>query len=155
MKLSGLNIYPVKALGGIALQNSYATDIGLAYDRRWMIVDIDGKFITQREFPILSQVSTSLSSNTLTCSFLNEVPENIQIHLDTILKESKEVQVWKSKLKAQILSPAINQWFSSILKKQCFVVYMANKKSRLRNFDHAPYSSHVSFCRWLSIFICK
>jgi uncharacterized protein YcbX len=48
MFLSEIWIYPVKSLGGIRLTESQVREKGLQYDRRWMIVDEKGKFLTQR-----------------------------------------------------------------------------------------------------------
>lgn len=145
MKLTGINIYPVKSLQGISLQNSFATKIGLSFDRRWMLVDQNGKFITQRTHPILSQIKTSLSDEKLICSLEKDNTEPIQILLNQALHDSKSVQVWKSELDAKVLPTAASQWFSSILKTNCSLVYMEDQTSRLRQFDQAPYESHVSF----------
>ena len=46
MRITGLNIYPVKSLGGIALADAVLTAEGLAWDRRWMVVDDVGRFVT-------------------------------------------------------------------------------------------------------------
>ncbi|MFN0034365.1 MAG: MOSC N-terminal beta barrel domain-containing protein, partial [Saprospiraceae bacterium] len=47
--LSEIWIYPIKSLGGIALQEAVPERRGLRYDRRWMLVDDTGRFVTQRE----------------------------------------------------------------------------------------------------------
>ena len=49
--LTQLHVYPVKSLGGIGLAQSDVCARGLRHDRRWMVVDPDGRFLTQREFP--------------------------------------------------------------------------------------------------------
>ncbi|MCC6411830.1 MAG: MOSC N-terminal beta barrel domain-containing protein, partial [Saprospiraceae bacterium] len=45
--LSSLHIYPVKSLGGIALEEATVEIRGLKYDRRWMLVDEEGMFVSQ------------------------------------------------------------------------------------------------------------
>ncbi|MGB5978952.1 MAG: MOSC domain-containing protein, partial [Cyclobacteriaceae bacterium] len=54
--ITDLYIYPVKSLGGIRLESSQVTNRGLAYDRRWMLVDCQGMFLSQRKHPRMSLV---------------------------------------------------------------------------------------------------
>ena len=58
MNLSEINIYPVKSLAGISLQEAKIEARGLQYDRRWMITDKQGKFFTQRELPKMATIKT-------------------------------------------------------------------------------------------------
>jgi uncharacterized protein YcbX len=60
--IASLHIYPVKSCRGIALETSPVGERGLAFDREWMIVDGDGRFVTQRELPRLALVEPSLTS---------------------------------------------------------------------------------------------
>ncbi len=62
MKISHLFIYPVKSCRGIALKEAIVLDEGLANDRRWMITDQAGRFITQRECPQMARLVTALDS---------------------------------------------------------------------------------------------
>src|SRR5262245_32095516 len=56
MKLSRLFVYPVKSLAGIELTGSDVDEFGLAGDRRWLVVDEHGEFITQRDLPQLALI---------------------------------------------------------------------------------------------------
>jgi len=49
VRVAGLWIYPVKSLGGVAVRAARVGDLGLEGDRRWMLVDAAGRFLTQRE----------------------------------------------------------------------------------------------------------
>jgi uncharacterized protein YcbX len=51
IRLSQLYIYPVKSMAGIPLATSEVDAMGLQHDRRWMLVDRDGQFMTQRTHP--------------------------------------------------------------------------------------------------------
>ena len=55
--VSALNIYPVKGLKGIALEEARCTDRGIEHDRRFMLVDPEGMFYTQREHPKMAKHS--------------------------------------------------------------------------------------------------
>lgn len=54
-------IYPIKSLAGISCQNAFAEEMGFENDRRWMLIDGDNQFITQREHRILSQFYPQIS----------------------------------------------------------------------------------------------
>lgn len=64
--LSGLYIYPVKSLSGIALDRATLTGEGLLMDRRWVVTDERGRFITQRDCPSMATLSTALDREHLT-----------------------------------------------------------------------------------------
>ena len=68
IKVTGLFIYPVKSMQGIALKRVQVTGKGFANDRRWMVVRSNGRFVTQRDMPRLALVRTSLDENGLVLS---------------------------------------------------------------------------------------
>lgn len=56
MRLAAIRRYPVKSLRGHSVKDGMVERIGLAGDRRWMVVDKLGKFLTQRQHPKLAQI---------------------------------------------------------------------------------------------------
>lgn len=62
-RIASLHIYPVKSCRGIDQQRARVTATGLEWDRRWMIVDGDGRFVTQRENPRLAGISTAIGAS--------------------------------------------------------------------------------------------
>src|SRR5215211_8528653 len=64
--LSGLYVYPIKSCAGISLQRSDLNATGLRHDRRWMLVDETGEFMSQRTHPRMALISTHLSAEYLT-----------------------------------------------------------------------------------------
>ena len=54
LTVASLHIYPIKSLGGFAVEEAHITDRGFAHDRRWMLVTGDNVFITQREVPAMA-----------------------------------------------------------------------------------------------------
>ena len=63
--IAALFVYPVKSCRGIALSAAMVTERGLAHDREWMIVDAQGRFLTQREMPRLALITPALTSTAL------------------------------------------------------------------------------------------
>src|SRR5262245_1714700 len=66
LTLSALHVYPVKGLKGIDLGEARCTERGLEFDRRWMVVDADGEFLSQREMPKMATVWTDFADGALT-----------------------------------------------------------------------------------------
>lgn len=137
-----LLIYPVKSLGGIKLDQINATFEGFQYDRRWMIVDENGKFLTQREHPIMVKFKCKLTDSTVDVSYNNE---QISIPFDKTLSRSCKVSVWDSELIAQEVDEDIDAWFSSHLGQKVRLVKMTELSHRIKKFTKAPFESPVSF----------
>jgi uncharacterized protein len=66
--LSGLYVYPIKSCAGISLDSAELSATGLRHDRRWMLVDEAGEFMSQRAHPRMALISTHLSDEQLTVS---------------------------------------------------------------------------------------
>ena len=49
INVSELAIYPVKSFAQLPLTSARVEPFGLQHDRRWMVIDNNGKFITQRQ----------------------------------------------------------------------------------------------------------
>ena len=64
--VTGLFVYPVKAMRGIALDAARLTPEGLEHDRRFMVVRSNGRFVTQRDLPRLATIETRLEDNGVT-----------------------------------------------------------------------------------------
>ncbi len=141
-RISDLFIYPIKSLGGISIKSANALTEGFEYDRRWMLVDEKGKFLSQRELPLMSLFKCSLNEDHIRVDFKQD---NILIPSNTYSDVIKEVQVWKSNLKAQEVDPLISTWFSDLLDFKCKLVAMTEISRRNKEFIKPPFSTNVSF----------
>jgi uncharacterized protein YcbX len=65
IRITGLNVYPVKGCRGIAVESARVAATGFEHDREWLITRPDGRFITQREEPRLALIETALIDTTL------------------------------------------------------------------------------------------
>ncbi|MFV2055597.1 MAG: MOSC N-terminal beta barrel domain-containing protein, partial [Thiohalomonadales bacterium] len=79
ISVSALSIYPVKSLAGIALGSSRVEDFGLRHDRRWMLVDTNRKFISQRDQARMCLISTQLTEDSLQLSAAGLDPLSIDM----------------------------------------------------------------------------
>ena len=53
MRITGLRLFPVKSLGGVDLAESVLTALGLEGDRRWAVLDADGRTLSSKERAVL------------------------------------------------------------------------------------------------------
>jgi len=58
--ISQLWIYPIKSISGIAMESVQLEKRGFQYDRRWMLIDKDNHFITQRQYPKMTLIEPSV-----------------------------------------------------------------------------------------------
>jgi len=140
-QLTGLFIYPIKSLGGIEVESAEILEEGFKYDRRWMLVDEKGKFLSQRQLPKMSLFKCSFSGLRILVEYQGD---SIQIPFDQHSFNVLEVEVWGSKLKANEVDNEISNWFSKRLDVSCSLVTMTDVSSRMKEFVKPPFTSRVS-----------
>jgi len=141
--VSQLNVYPVKGLKGIAVDSSTATSRGLAHDRRFMVVDPAGGFLSQRELPRMATVWTEIAGAQL----LLAAPDcdEVSVPLEPSEGEPVRAEVWDSVCSAIAPSPAADRWLTEYLGRPCRLVYMPDSTRRLSNSRHAGADKLVGF----------
>lgn len=131
MKVQSIHIYPIKSLGGISLESCELTNRGLKMDRRYMLVDENYKFLTQREIPEMALFSLKLDGQKMVVKYAED---SMTIDQDeTGDWFSKRVKVWSSTIKAKHLNSNIDQWFSDRLGIKCYLAYMPDESKRTVN----------------------
>lgn len=116
MKISQLTVYPVKSLQGINVTQSDIYAHGLAWDRRWMLVDAQQRFVTQRQLPALATISVALTSEALVLSHPSVGP--IAISLSDPKGSLRLVKVWEDHCKALPEGDEVSRWLESALGEQ-------------------------------------
>jgi uncharacterized protein len=141
--LGGLYIYPIKSLKGIALEEAGVERRGLQMDRRWMLVDEENIFITQREHPRMATITLELAAEGLRASA--EGIEDLLIAYHTETTALASVRVWRSTCEAAFVSDRADEWFSRFLEAPCRLVYMPDRTRREVNPEYAVNQDIVSF----------
>ncbi len=141
LSISHLYIYPIKSLAGISIPQSMVERRGLQFDRRWMIVDEKGKFLTQREFPAMALLKTGIEKTKLT---VNAGADHLEMPLTLVDGKSVEVEVWDSRCAAFEAGETINNWFSKQLGTKCRAVYMPNSVERKLDPAYALSDDNIS-----------
>lgn len=143
LQVSELFVYPIKSLGGISVPNSIVADRGLQYDRRWMLVDSDNQFMTQRVFAEMALLQVQMQKDSLVVSHKKK-GDSITIPFETN-GEIIPVQVWSDKVKGVVVDQKLNEWFSDILGKPCKLVHMPASTTRRVDGRYAIHKEITSF----------
>ena len=141
--ISALNVYPVKGLKGIPLTEARCTDRGIEHDRRWMVVDRQGQFLSQREQPQMATVWTEIQDGALSLS-APDVGE-VLVPLRPGGGSKVRVQVWRSTCDAIAVSKEADEMLSSYLGLDCALVFMPDESARYSNPEFGGQGKRVGF----------
>ena len=135
--VSSLHTYPIKSCRGVDLEYGIVERRGFRHDRRFMVVDADGSFLSQRSHPDLARVEVLLEGEDLLVATVDELGE-VHIELDA----AGEGPALEATLRSYV-GPAIDQgdecaeFFSDLLGDPARLVYMAEDTRRPVNPEHA------------------
>lgn len=146
LSISQLFIYPIKSLGGISIKSATITDRGLQYDRRFLLIDENNSFLTQRVFPKMALLQTAIEDDTLLVFQKNTNEDKLVLPLSPA-KVSKNilVRIWDDDCEVQLVSEEVDDWFSKKLNRYCRLVYMPQSTKRKVDAKYAFNNEITSF----------
>lgn len=142
VQLSGLTTYPIKSAAGIALNQSLVTMRGLSHDRRWMVCDRNGKFLTQRKFPKMALMRVTVD-DTLRLSIASDGAASLELPVVPAAADPVAVEVWGDGCSAWSMGHEAAQWLSEFLGFEAQLVYMPDTTHRPT--DHGRFETPNSF----------
>jgi uncharacterized protein YcbX len=143
LRLTGINIYPIKSARGIAVSEWETDAFGLRHDRRWMVVDGSGTFITQRNHPRMALVEVKLRDGVLQVDAPGMATLETPLHPAPTV--TTQVVVWNFSGPSTWLGEDAALWFSEFLGTSCSLVHMGDAVVRPANPLFAPPATRVSF----------
>ncbi len=143
MKVTEINIYPIKSTRRIALMETKVSPRGLPWDRRWMLIDSDGKFMTARQHPTLATVETCFTGNALRVSVNDGRP--LELPLQPSDSKVISVTVWRDQCDAVPAGEEADAWFSEFLGIPCQLVQMTDDLVRGVDPGFGQPGDEVSF----------
>lgn len=136
-----LHVYPLKSARGVDVQEATTTDRGFEHDRRFMVVDPGGRFLSQRELPGMARIETALQQDLLELTWAGL--GRLQLPLRPTKGQRVQVRVWGDTCEA--LEIEGGTWLSEALGTSCRLVYMPEETLRPVDPDHATHGEVVSF----------
>lgn len=151
ISVTQLFIYPVKSLAGIAIQQSEIDSMGLKYDRRWMLVTPDGKFMSQRKTPKMVLIKTALIDDQLILSAADKPSHKVVTPSND--SNVMEVEIWGDIVAASMVGTESDEWLSDILDVKCHLVYIPDDVVRQCDLAFSKEGERTGFADGFPILI--
>ncbi len=141
--LSNIFIYPVKSLAGIQVSSWQVNEKGLLHDRKWMLIDSNKQFLSQRHLPKMALIKTQLTETELILS----TATSGSISLPLYPSEGTNIvsTIWKDQCLSKTVSKEADQWLSDFLAIKCQLVYQPDEVIRAVDPGYANHSDKVNF----------
>ena len=144
LRLSHIAIYPVKSCAALNLPMANVEALGLANDRRWMLVEAEtGKFITGRECPELVLLKASVLDNGLELSASGRKP--LSAFKAIFTDQQRQVRIWSDDVLAATANGATNQALSQWLGRRVELVYFDARSQRDLDQKYAQAGDQTAF----------
>ncbi len=145
MKIASLTIYPVKSLGGVSLNEALVTPRGLAGDRRWMIVDTDGRFVTRRECPALARIAMTAGRDGEGFRLDAGAEGSALLPRSAECPPAGEVKVWRDRVSAVLVENEASALISDVAGRALRLAYMPEEAVRPVDPVYGAEGDRVSF----------
>jgi len=141
--LKNIFVYPIKSMKGTEVPEASVEEKGLQHDRRWMLIDANNRFITQREQPRLALLSVEVTPEGLLIT--SPADGQVTVPFQPLDGQPERVNIWDNISDSLIVSRELDQWFSQVLQISCRLVQMAPEDKRPVPVEYAVNSESVSF----------
>ena len=143
--LQDIYIYPIKSLGGIRVPLAQVEQTGLQYDRRWMLIDETGGFLSQRTVPQMSMLQASITNELLIINDKRGLLPPFNIPFTITSGNEVTVRIWDDTCLALELNREADEWFSRAIGINARLVYMPFATKRFVDINYAANHEVVSF----------
>lgn len=139
--IKAIHIYPLKSARGLSMDAVELDRFGAAGDRRWMLVGLDGRFLSQRELPALARLGAEPTAGALRLAWGEE-----SLHVQVPAGEAaREVAIWDDRVVAADAGDEAASWLAERLGRPARLVYMPADCRRPVDPRYATGAETVSF----------
>jgi len=150
MQVTGLSIYPFKSGRGIALPQARIDAMGLSGDRRMMLVDPDGQFITQREMPDLARLTALPAAAYLTL----RLDDGHEMMVAPPQPDNRmDVTIWRSTVSAAMAHDSVNTKLSDWFGRPVKLAFIDGESRRAASAEWAGDGSPMGFADGYQILV--
>ena len=140
--LAHINLFPIKSCAPLMPDHAFVESRGLRGDRRWMVVDAQGKFVTARKQPAMVLIHAVFDGDGL----LLDAPGMERLRLAAPTKpERLNALIWNDEVVTEVADPAASAWISDYLGYPSRFVFMADDSVRPVDPDYSHAGDQVSF----------
>lgn len=141
--LSALHVFPVKSGAALTCSEATVEPRGLVNDRRWLVVDAHGRFLTGRQLPRLTLIRAEPIAGGIRLSAPATAP--IVVAAPEGNAERIATTVWKDAVDAAACDGATDAWLSAYLGRPVRLAYMDAIVQRPVTLTHGRPGDVVSF----------
>lgn len=139
--ISSLFVYPIKSCAGISLDQLQFDRRGPVWDRRYVLVDGNGRFITQRTNSTLARIQPRIGPRGLVVS----APGQRDFQLGKPTTKRRRVTVWSFEGDALDMGRPAAKWFSEAIEQECRLMAFAPDVKRATSKQHTDTEAEVGF----------
>lgn len=152
MIVESLHVYPIKSCGGIAVDAARVTARGLEHDRRWMVTEEHGVFVTQRTVPEMALVRLTVEGDGFVATREGLPP----LRLPFLYEDGARIdsEVWGDPVRA-VRHDEGSDWFARALGFPAQLVCMPDDALRPVDPDYARDGDIVNFADGFPLLVCN
>jgi len=142
--ISTLTVYPVKSMRGLDLKSAGLDDMGICWDRRWMVIDANSHFVTGRKQPLLLTIQPHLTDDGLLSLHF---PDGTYLNVAPAVsgKQRILVTIWKDQVMATPMDTTCDQVLSNYLGQDCRLVFIESDEIRQVDLEFANPGERTGF----------
>ena len=141
--VSELCVYPIKSCRGVSVPLALVKERGFEWDRRWMLVDEAGSFLSQRTIPAMARLEVRIEPDHLSV----KAPQMNSLVVPANPEPMHPVRttIWSDTVWAEPYPDAINLWFTGVLGLPCHLVKFPENVRRRVDTRYAKQEEHTGF----------
>lgn len=137
--VSSLHIHPVKSCKPMAISRGWIDALGLSGDRRYLVANTEGLFLTARKYPKLTHLQATPTSHGLVLA-AQGMP-TLVLDERQFPQQFSEATVWKQTMQAQWCGEQAQAWISEFLGEPCQLLFFAEQTQRpIKDFQQQQVS---------------
>lgn len=125
-EILSLTSYPVKSCAGVSCSTAELTARGFAGDRRWMVIEPGGRFVTGRSLPLLVRLQVETTDAGVVLRFGEQA-----IVVAAPSQTKIAVKIWQDSIEVYDAGEQAAQWLSTIFARDLRLVWQAPDQTRL------------------------
>jgi hypothetical protein len=139
-----INVYPIKSVKGNSLEIALLQPRGLPNDRRWLLVDGNGRFLIQLDLPRMAVISGLIRENALILSAPHKAPLRVPLQPKVTALPIKVI-VWGAEREAISAGDEADGWLSDFLQTRCRLAYLPDDIYRIPDRKYVPGNGFPGF----------
>lgn len=141
--LKAIWIFPVKSLPGVSIKEVNFDHLGPVGDRRWMLIDANGRFVSQRSNPDMARFQWQRQGEEWVVKGFHGGQCVLPASVDT--GQHLQVCIWHDEVKALAAPDEVSRWFSEQLETDVRLVQCTAETQRRVAPDYAEQREEVAF----------